>query len=117
MWFGGQDMHPKLLERLVRYGNGFHPLGVPTNDDIARLSAGMLAVGRNINDLERIGGTRAQFPDDHSCADLGQAMASIPQQLEQGFTTFGLKPSQFIDDGASISQFCREVIQRAEAFA
>ena len=116
MWFGGQGMHSPLLDRIVRFGDGFHPLGVPTDDDIAALTAGMSAAGRHIDDLERIGGTRAQFPDAHSCADLGQAMASIPEQLEQGFTTFCLKPSQFIDDGAQIGEFCREVIRRAEAF-
>lgn len=117
LWFGGQDMHPKLLERLVRYGNGYHPLGMPTAEDISRLSAGMHAAGRDIAELEQVGGTRARFADDHSCADLGQAMAAIPEQFEQGFTTFCIKPSQFIDDGAQIGMFCREVMRRAAAMS
>ena len=33
-----------------------------------------------------------------SVADLGEALASIPAQLERGFTTICIKPSQFIDD-------------------
>ena len=117
LWFGGQGMHGRLLERIVRYGHGFHPLGVPTEDDIERLATAMAAAGRSIGELELIGGTRAVFPDDRSCADLGQAMESIPAQLEQGFTTFCLKPSQFIDDGAHLPEFCREVIRRADAMA
>lgn len=117
MWFGGQGMHGALLRRLVRFGHGFHPLGVPTAADFAALDAGLAATGRRRADLELVGGTRAVFPDDRSCADLGQAMAAIPEQVEQGFTTFCLKPSQFVDDGAQIGAFCRDVIRRAEAMS
>ena len=41
---------------------------------------------------------QAVFPDDHSPAALVAALASIPERLEQGFTTFCIKPNQFIDD-------------------
>ena len=117
LWFGGQGMTPAMLRRLVRYGHGFHPLGAPSADDLATLADGLAAAGRSLPDLELVGGTRAVFPDEHSCADLGRAMAAIPEQQEQGFTVFCLKPSQFIDDGAQIGAFCRDVIRRAEAFA
>jgi probable F420-dependent oxidoreductase len=117
LWFGGQGMHRGLLDRLVRYGHGFHPLGVPTPADLAALGSGLSAAGRDIADLEFVGGTRAVFPDDDSCADLGAAMAPIAGQVEQGFTVFCLKPSQFIDDGADVARFCRDVIRRAEAMA
>lgn len=117
MWFGGQGMHGALLRRLVRYGHGFHPLGAPSAADYAALDEGLAATGRRRADLELIGGTRAVFPDDRSCADLGQAMAAIPEQLEQGYTTFCLKPSQFIDDGTQIGTFCRDVMRRAEAMS
>ena len=117
LWFGGQGMHGALLRRIVRHGHGFHPLGAPSEGDLAALNEAMAGAGRDAGDLELIGGTRAVFPDDHSCADLGQAMSSIPDQLARGYTTFAVKPSQFIDDGARISVFCREVIRRAEAMA
>ena len=65
--------------------------------------------------LEMIGGTRAVFPDDHSTADIGQAMEPMREQLEAGFTTFCVKPSQFIDDAAQLPSFCRDVVRRAEA--
>lgn len=113
MWFGGQHLHDRLLNRLVRYGHGFHPLGVPTAEDLARLEAGLAAAGRSLADLELIGGTRAMFPDDHSPADLGQAMADLPEQQALGFTTFCVKPSQYIDDPDGVGALCAEVVRRA----
>jgi hypothetical protein len=43
-------------------------------------------------------------------------MASIPEQMAQGFTTFCVKPSQFTDDPDGIGTLCREVMKRAERF-
>ena len=117
LWFGGQRLHEPLLHRLVSYGSGFHPLGVPGAADLSRLGAAMRAAGRDPAELELVGGTRATFPDDDSCADLGQAMACIPEQLEQGFTTFCVKPSQFTDDPDGIGPLCREVMRRAGQFS
>ena len=34
-----------------------------------------------------------------------------------GFTTFCVKPSQFIDDVGELPAFCRDVVRRAEAMA
>lgn len=113
LWFGGQRLHDPLLRRLVRYGAGFHPLGAPSPADLVKLRAALTAAGRDPADLEMIGGTRAVFPDDRSCADLAQAMSVIPEQLAQGFTTFCVKPSQFTDDPSGVGKLCREVMHRA----
>lgn len=117
MWFGGQHVHGPVLERLVRYGHGFHPFGTPTADDLAMLRSALSDAGRDPADIEMVGGTRATFPDDHTCADLGAAMAPIAEQIEQGFTTFCVKPSQFIDSADELPAFLREVMRRAEGFA
>lgn len=117
LWFGGQKLHGPLLRRLVRHGHGFHPLGAPSDEDMRRLSEAFVDADRDVGELEMVGGTRAVFPDDESCADLGQAMAAIPAQLEAGFTTFALKPSQYVDDVADLEAFCADVIRRAEAMA
>lgn len=116
LWFGGQRMHDSLLRRLVRYGHGFHPLGEPEKADLDKLRAGLDVAGRGDQPLELIGGTRATFPDDHSCADLGAAMADIPQQIERGFTTFCVKPSQFTDDPNAVGTLCRDIMRRAETW-
>jgi hypothetical protein len=110
-------MHDRLLARLVRYGSGFNPLGRPSDEDLERLRSGMAAAGRDIAELEMVGGTRGRFAGPEGVADLGEALASIPAQLERGFTTICIKPSQFIDDPDRIAAFCREVVERVEALA
>jgi probable F420-dependent oxidoreductase len=117
LWLGGQGMTPKIIERIVKYGDGFNPLGVRTDDEMAELRAAMRAAGRDFDSLELVGGTRATFRDATSCADLAEAMEAIPAQQAQGYTTFCIKPSQFIDDPDGVGDFCREVVKRGEAFA
>ena len=45
MWFGGQSLHPALLRRIVRYGNGFHPFGSPTADELPSCATAMARGG------------------------------------------------------------------------
>ncbi|MFI7296175.1 LLM class flavin-dependent oxidoreductase, partial [Streptomyces sp. NPDC050121] len=113
--FGGAGMHDAMVRRIVRYGHAFNPLGKVTPEHMKTLKAAMAAAGRDISDLEMIGGTRAVFPDDNSCADLAQALEAIPEQMAQGFTTFCVKPSQFTDDPNGVGAFCREVMRRVES--
>ncbi|GAA4099058.1 LLM class flavin-dependent oxidoreductase [Nonomuraea soli] len=104
LWFGGSRVTDRLVRRLTRWGSGFNPLGYPA--DLSRL-AGL--------DLELVGGTRARFPDASSCAPLGPALEHLPERMAQGYTTFCVKPSQFIDDPDRVGAFCREVMRRVEA--
>lgn len=114
LWFGGQRAHGAVLRRLVRHGHGFHPVGRATDADLEAVASALREAGRPGEEVEMVGGVRAVFPDDLSRADLGQAMDAIPEQWEQGFGTFCVKPSQFIDDQAELPAFCREVVRRAE---
>ena len=112
LWLGGESVHPKLLRRIVRYAHGFHPLGQPSDEDLALLREGLTAAGRDVTELEFVGGMRAVFPDDESPSPLQPAIASVPTQQARGFTTFCIKPSQFIDDRALYPAWCREVVER-----
>jgi probable F420-dependent oxidoreductase len=112
LWFGGQRLHDRLLRRLVEYGSGFNPLGRPSDEELKALRAAMTAAGRDAAEVEMVGGTRGRFPDAGSVADLDEALASIPGQLERGFTTICIKPSQFLDDREGFGAFCREVVDR-----
>jgi hypothetical protein len=114
LWFGGEKVHERLLRRLVEYGSGFNPLGMPSDEDLERLRSAMAAAGRDPAELEMVGGTRGRFADADGVADLGEALASIPAQLERGFTTICIKPSQFIDDADEIGPFCRDVVERVD---
>lgn len=115
MWFGGERVHPKIVERLVAFGSGFHPVGRVDADDIERLRALLTAAGRSTSDFEMVGGTRVEFPSDDSCAPLPEALQEIPRQMELGFTTFCIKPSIFIDDRSAHRAFCGEVVRRVAA--
>jgi len=115
LWLGGESVHPRLLRRLARYAHGFHPLGQPSEDDMTLLRDGLAAAGRDLSGLELVGGMRAVFPDSSSPSPLEPAIASIPAQQERGFTTFCIKPSQFIDEPARYPAWCREVVERVEA--
>ncbi|UCG72040.1 MAG: TIGR03619 family F420-dependent LLM class oxidoreductase [Chromatiales bacterium] len=117
LWFGGETLHKALQRRLVQFGSGFHPLGRPSDDDLAALADAMRAAGRDPAELEMIGGTRGLFPDDDSPAELAESMAVIPEQLERGFTTFCIKPNQFIDDKRDIESFCRDAQAIATSYA
>jgi hypothetical protein len=79
-----------------------------------RLAAAMRAAGRDPAGLELVGGTRAAFPGDGGVADLGQALAAIPPQVAEGFTTFCVKPSQFTDDPRDVGSLCREITRRVD---
>jgi probable F420-dependent oxidoreductase len=115
MWFGGESLTDPVLRRLVKYGNGYHPLGRPKADDVAKLRAGLEAAGRSIDEIEMVGGTRVEFPDAHSVAPLPEALEGIPAQLDMGFSTFCIKPSIFIDERDKHAEFCREVVRRVDA--
>ena len=117
LWFGGEHLHDRLLRRLVEFGSGFNPLGAPTDEELERLRIALVAAGRDAAELEMVGGTRGRFPSATSVADLEEALATIPAQLERGFTTICIKPSQFIDDPAAIGDWCRDVVERVAALA
>ena len=113
LWFGGQRLHPALLRRLVRYGHGFNPLGRPQAGELELLQTAMSAAGRDPHELEMVGGIRGTFPAHDAVADLSQALESIPDQWEQGFTTICVKPSMFIEDPRDLPRFCRRVVREA----
>jgi probable F420-dependent oxidoreductase len=113
LWFGGSSLHPRLIARLVRYGSGFNPLG-PAGE-LAPLETAMAAAGRELGELEFVGGTRGEFPGPDSVADLDQALASVPAQLARGFSTICVKPSQFLDQTAGIGAFCQRLAEQAAA--
>ena len=65
-----------------------------------------------MDELEMVGGTRGSFPDAGGLADLGEALEAVPPQLEAGFTSICVKPSQFTDDPAAVGVLCRDVVAR-----
>ncbi len=112
MWFGGMSLHGAVLRRLVRYGHGFHPFGSPTAEELVELREAMTVAGRDIAELEMIGGIRGRFPTIDGLADLDEAMRSIPAQLAAGYTSICFKPSMYTDDPAEVGAVCRRLVER-----
>jgi len=117
LWFGGRRMHGPLLRRLVRWGQGFNPLGTPTQADLDVLRAGLLAAGRDPASMEMVGGIRGRLADATGTADIDEALESLPAQLAAGFTTICFKPAMYIDDARDIGALCRTLVRKVAAIA
>jgi len=117
MWFGGQSLHPALLRRIARYGSGFHPFGTPTDADLARLAEAMRAAGRDISELEMVGGIRGRFDAPDAVADLDEALADVPAQLARGFESICFKPSMYTGDRDEVGAISRRVVEAVSAAA
>ena len=110
LWFGGQRLSEPIMRRLVTYGSGFHPLGEPTDAELAEIRSAFERAGRDFDSLEKVGGIRAVFPDDDAPSTLEDGLASIPPQIRQGYSTFCVKPNQFIDDAGDFESFIRDLV-------
>ncbi|HEY2788763.1 MAG TPA: TIGR03619 family F420-dependent LLM class oxidoreductase [Gaiellales bacterium] len=117
MWFGGQTLHSALIRRIVRYGSGFHPFGTPTDAELGRLREAMSAAGRDMVELELVGGIRGRFAGADDVADLDQALAGVPGELARGFTSICFKPSMFTDDRGELGEVCARVVRRVREAA
>jgi len=110
LWFGGQGMPPHVVRRIATYGSGLNPFGVLTDADMAALAAGMREAGRDISELELVGGIRGTFTGPDDIADVDVALADLPRQLEQGFTTICFKPSMFVRSIDEVPALCRHLV-------
>ncbi len=117
MWFGGQGMHPPLVRRIVRYGSGLNPFGPLSDDDLDLVRSAMREAGRDPDELELVGGIRGHFHGADDTADLDRALADLPAQLAQGYSTICFKPSMFVDSAAEVGQLCRELVRKVAAVA
>ena len=110
LWFGGQSVGPWIIRRLVEHGHGFHPFGQPTAAEMAPLRAALAAAGRDLAELEVVGGIRGELAPGGGPAGLDAAAAAIPAQLVAGYTTICFKPSQFTDDPREVGALCRRLV-------
>ena len=92
-----------------------NPFGPLTDDDLALLGEVMREHGRDLSELELVGGIRGSFHGADDVADLDVALEDLPRQLAQGFTTICFKPSMFTDDVAAVGDLCRELVRKVAA--
>ncbi len=117
LWFGGATAHKKLLGRLARYGSGYLPMGPMSDGERARLVAALREVGRDLSEIEFLGGIVGRFEDSTSCANLDAALGTLVPQIRFGARAFVIKPSQFIDSVAQFREFAEEVVEKANRIA
>jgi alkanesulfonate monooxygenase SsuD/methylene tetrahydromethanopterin reductase-like flavin-dependent oxidoreductase (luciferase family) len=114
LWFGGQGMHPPLVRRIVRYGDGVNPFGPLTDDDLASLAQSLQQHGRSLDEIELVGGVRGRFTGTDDVADLDDALRTLPAQVARGFGSICVKPAMFLDDPHDFPAWCRELVDRVE---
>ena len=117
IWLGGQGMSPALVRRLVKYGSGLNPFGALTDTDLRLLATSMREAGRDISELELVGGIRGTFHSPDDVASLDLALESLPDQLRRGFTTICFKPAMFVENLAGLPAFYRELTDKVQALA
>ena len=117
IWLGGQGMHPPLVRRLVRYGKGLNPFGALSDDDLELLATGMREAGRDLSELELVGGIRGRFEGPDDVADLDEALESLPAQLGRGFTTICFKPTMFASDVSQLPALYDELQDKVARIA
>jgi probable F420-dependent oxidoreductase len=110
LWFGGQGMRGPLVRRIVRYGQGLNPFGPLTHEDLQKLGEAMRAAGRDLTELEMVGGIRGQFRMPTDVADVDTALADLPRQLSQGFRTICFKPAMFCRSRDEVADLCRYLV-------
>jgi len=112
LWIGATRLHPAALRRIVSYGAGYFPGIPPSRDDLARLRAAMEEAGRSFEELEltMMLGLDTRFADATSTKPLAPALDGARKAISRGFTTFVIKPSQYIDDRNQLGDFCHEAL-------
>jgi len=118
LWFGGRAFAPWAVRRAAKYGSGFFSIVPPTQADLERLQAAMKEAGRDPAELEMAAFIfGAGFKGSDDLLDLDAALAVVPGLMQRGFSTFVIKPSQYINDGAQVGDFCAEVVRKVRVLA
>lgn len=110
LWFGGQGMPPHVVRRIARHGKGLNPFGPLTDADMHALETGLREVGRDLSEIELIGGIRGTFRSHDDIADVDEALADLPRILEQGFRTICFKPSMYCASVDEVPALCRHLV-------
>ena len=110
MWFGGERLSDTHIRRIATYGSGFHPFGRPTPAELERLRSALAAAGRDLSEIEMVGGIRGTFRGADDVADLDQALEPVEALRAAGYTSVCFKPTHFTDDPADVGDICRRVV-------
>jgi probable F420-dependent oxidoreductase len=117
LWIGGRSLHPNALRRTVRYAKGLFLIAPPSPEELAGLWEAMAQAGRDPGEIELAAIVGGGFTGADDVLGLDALLEPIDELLDRGFTTFMLKPSQYIDDASQLADFSREVVSRVGELA
>ncbi|TAL01144.1 MAG: TIGR03619 family F420-dependent LLM class oxidoreductase [Rhodospirillaceae bacterium] len=115
LWTGGRALGAPMRRRLARYSKGLFLLKPPSPEELKELAQELAANNRSLDEIELAAVLGAPFKSTTDRLDLGRVTDSYAELRDRGFSTFAIKPSQFIDDGAQLKKFAREAVQRLTA--
>jgi alkanesulfonate monooxygenase SsuD/methylene tetrahydromethanopterin reductase-like flavin-dependent oxidoreductase (luciferase family) len=114
LWIGGRSLHGPALRRTVRYANGLFLIQPPSEDELARLDAALQEAGRSLDSIELAAIVGGGFTGADDVLPMSAFLDPARELVERGFTSFMIKPSQYIDDPAEFSDFAREAVTRLQ---
>jgi probable F420-dependent oxidoreductase len=117
LWFGGSTMHKRMLGRLTKYGSGVVNVSAPEPEVIDIAYKAMIDAGRDPSNLEFVTGIVGRLTGPDTIADFDEALTRFGPNVEAGYTTFVIKPCQFIDDPAHLPEFLEEAVAKTTAIA
>ena len=98
-----------------RYAHGFHPLGSPRTTDLTLLRDGLAAAGRDIAELELVGGMRAVSPTIRARPRLDPALDSHPGTARAGLHDVLHQAVAVRRRDRRLSRVVHEVVERVAA--
>lgn len=112
LWTGGRKLLPAMRRRLVKYSQGLFLLSPPTPDELAEVAEDLDRVGRKLEDIELAAIVSDQFQASDDRLSLDRVRDKAYPLFQQGFSTFIIKPSQFIDNGKDLADFARQAVSK-----
>ena len=112
VWIGGGSLNERTIGRIVSHGSGYYPTVRPSPERMSALATALEMRGRDMADIELATTLSAEFRGADDRLALDDVVKEVPGLMRQGYSTFVLKPSQFIDDGSHVESFCHDVLSR-----
>jgi alkanesulfonate monooxygenase SsuD/methylene tetrahydromethanopterin reductase-like flavin-dependent oxidoreductase (luciferase family) len=112
LWTGGRTLLPAMRRRLVNYSQGLFLLTPPTAEEFAELAEDLSRAGRKLEDIELAAIVSDKFERSDDRLSIDRVRDNAEALFRQGFSTFIIKPSQFIDDGRDLPDFANEAVSK-----
>jgi alkanesulfonate monooxygenase SsuD/methylene tetrahydromethanopterin reductase-like flavin-dependent oxidoreductase (luciferase family) len=112
IWTGGRELAAPMRRRVVQHSKGLFLLKPPSPEELTVLSGELMAADRSLDEIELASVLSAPFKGADDRLELAQVEDQYADLRSRGFSTFMLKPAQFIDEGAQFRKFAEDAVRR-----